>query len=134
MGFLTNKTAIITGAGKAVLSDGSCGSIGYGIATAYAKEGANLVITGRNMQKLEDAKADLERDYGIKVLIVQADVSDTSDNEAVVQKVVDQTMDTFGDIHVLMPRHPPQALRWLTTRPSSLTSPFIPAYMPHFII
>ena len=48
MGFLTGKTAIITGAGRAVLSDGRCGSIGYGIATAYAKEGANLVITGRN--------------------------------------------------------------------------------------
>ena len=31
MGFLTGKTAIITGAGRAVLSDGSCGSIGYGI-------------------------------------------------------------------------------------------------------
>lgn len=39
MGFLTGKTAIITGAGRAVLQDGSCGSIGYGIATAYAKEG-----------------------------------------------------------------------------------------------
>ena len=39
MGFLTGKTAIITGGGRAVLSDGSCGSIGYGIATAYAKEG-----------------------------------------------------------------------------------------------
>lgn len=39
MGFLTGKTAIITGAGRSVLSDGSCGSIGYGIATAYAKEG-----------------------------------------------------------------------------------------------
>lgn len=37
MGFLTGKTAIITGAGRAVLSDGSCGSIGYGIATAFAK-------------------------------------------------------------------------------------------------
>ena len=45
MGFLTGKTAIITGAGRAVLSDGRCGSIGYGIATAYAKEGANIVIT-----------------------------------------------------------------------------------------
>ena len=55
MGFLTGKTAIITGGGRAVLSDGSCGSIGYGIATAYAKEGANLVITGRNVKKLEDA-------------------------------------------------------------------------------
>ncbi len=68
MGFLTGKTAIITGGGRAVLSDGSCGSIGYGIATAYAKEGANLVLTGRNVQKLEDAKAELESKYGIKVL------------------------------------------------------------------
>ena len=66
MGFLTGKTAIITGAGRAVLSDGRCGSIGYGIATAYAKEGANLVITGRNVKKLEDAKEELERLYGIK--------------------------------------------------------------------
>ncbi len=37
MGYLTGKTAIITGGGYAALSDGSCGSIGYGIATAYAK-------------------------------------------------------------------------------------------------
>ena len=42
MNFLKGKTAIITGAGKAVLSDGNCGSIGYGIATAYAKEGAKM--------------------------------------------------------------------------------------------
>ena len=75
MGFLTGKTAIITGAGRAVLEDGSCGSIGYGIATAYAKEGANLVITGRNVKKLEAAKEELERLYGIKVLTVQADVN-----------------------------------------------------------
>ena len=60
MGFLTGKTAIITGAGFATLSDGRCGSIGYGIATAYAKEGANLVITGRNVAKLEKAKEELE--------------------------------------------------------------------------
>ena len=39
MGYFTGKTVIITGAGRAVLSDGKCGSIGYGIATAYAKEG-----------------------------------------------------------------------------------------------
>ncbi len=102
MGFLTGKTAIITGAGKAVLSDGRCGSIGYGIATAYAKEGANLVITGRNLQKLNDAKEDLESKYGIKVLVVQADVNAGADNEAVVQNVVKQAVDTFGDIHVLI--------------------------------
>lgn len=102
MGHLTGKTAIITGAGRAVLKDGTCGSIGYGIATAYAKEGANIVITGRNVKKLEDAKEELERLYGIKVLTVQADVSDGSDNEAVVKNVIDKTIETFGRIDVLI--------------------------------
>ena len=44
MGFLKGKTAIITGAGRAVLSDGGCGSIGYGIATAFSKEGLILLL------------------------------------------------------------------------------------------
>lgn len=102
MGFLKGKTAIITGAGRAVLSDGRCGSIGYGIATAYAKEGANLVITGRNVKKLEDAKEELERLYGIQVLTVQADVNAGADNEAVVANVIKKTIDTFGSIDVLI--------------------------------
>ena len=102
MGFLTGKTAIITGGGRAVLSDGRCGSIGYGIATAYAKEGANLVITGRNEKKLADAKEELERLYGIKVLALQADVSAQADNEAVVNNVVKQTVEEFGRIDVLI--------------------------------
>ncbi|MDO4530397.1 MAG: SDR family oxidoreductase [Bacillota bacterium] len=102
MGHLKGKTAIITGGGRAVLKDGRCGSIGYGIATAYAKEGANLVITGRNVQKLLDAKEELERLYGIQVLPVQADVAAGQDNEAVVQNVVDKAIEAFGDIHVLI--------------------------------
>lgn len=102
MGFLTGKTAIVTGAGRAVLSDGRCGSIGYGIATAYAKEGANLVITGRNMQKLEDAKKELEEKYGVKVLAVQADICAGADNEAIAKNVVKQAIDTFGSIQVLI--------------------------------
>lgn len=102
MGFLEGKTAIITGGGRAVLKDGSCGSIGYGIATAYAKEGANLVITGRNVQKLEDAKEELERLYGIKVLPIQADVSAGNDNAATVQNVIDKTIEEFGRIDVLI--------------------------------
>lgn len=102
MGFLKDKTAIITGAGHAVLSNGKSGSIGYGIANAYAKEGANLVITGRNVKKLENAKEELERLYGIQVLIVQADVNAKADNEAVVGNVITQTMDTFGRIDVLI--------------------------------
>lgn len=102
MGLLTGKTAIITGGGRAVLTDGGCGSIGYGIATAYAKEGANLVITGRNMKKLEDAKEELERLYGIRVLAVQADVSAGTDNEAVVAETVKKAVETFGRIDVLV--------------------------------
>ena len=102
MGFLTGKTAIITGAGRATLSDGRCGSIGYGIATAYAKEGANIVITGRNVKKLEDAKEELERLYGIKVLPIQADMAAGQDNIATAQRVVDETIKTFGRIDVLI--------------------------------
>ena len=102
MGFLTGKTVIITGGGRAVLQDGSCGSIGYGIATAYAKEGANIVITGRNVKKLEEAKAELEEKFGIKVLPVQADVSAGTDNETTVANVVKQAIDTFGRIDVLI--------------------------------
>lgn len=103
MGFLKGKTAIITGGGRPTpLEDGSAGSIGYGIATAYAKEGANLVLTGRNVQKLEDAKKELEKLYKVKVLVVQADVNAGADNEAVVNNVIDQTIKAFGRIDVLI--------------------------------
>lgn len=102
MGFLEGKVVIITGAGKAVLEDGRCGSIGYGIATAYAKEGANIVITGRNVQKLLDAKADLEGKYSVKVLPIQADISPKQNNEEVVQNVVNKTIEEFGRIDVLI--------------------------------
>ena len=102
MHFLKGKTAIITGAGRAVLSDGRCGSIGYGIATAYAKEGCNLVITGRNLEKLEAAREELQRLYGIQVLVLRADVKAGADNAATAEAVVQKTMDTFGRIDVLI--------------------------------
>ena len=102
MSFLTGKTAIITGAGYAALENGKCGSIGYGIATAFAKEGANLVITGRNQQKLDQAKSKLEEQYNIKVLVISADVSAGADNRTIVQQVIDKTIATFGRIDVLI--------------------------------
>lgn len=96
------KTVIITGGGKAVLENGKPGAIGYGIANCFAKEGANLVLTGRNVKKLEDAKSELESMYGVKVLIVQADVEAGNNNEAVVSNVIQKTIDTFGRIDVLV--------------------------------
>ena len=95
MGIFEGKVAIITGGGKAK-------SIGYGIAVAYAKEGANLVITGRNEQKLVDAKEELEKLYGIKVLAQQADVNPGDESEETVKRVVQNTIDTFGRIDVLI--------------------------------
>lgn len=102
MRILEGKTAIITGAGRAVLEDGSCGSIGYGIATAFAKEGANLVITGRNVAKLEDAKKEIESLYGVKVLALQADISAGSDNEKIANEVIEKAIEAFGRIDVLI--------------------------------
>lgn len=102
MGLFKGKTVIITGGGRAVLSDGRCGSIGYGIATAFAKEGANVVVTGRNAKKLDDAKEALERLYGVAVLPLVADVCAGSDNESAVNAVVARTMEAFGRIDVLV--------------------------------
>ena len=99
---LQGKTAIITGAGYATLSDGRCGSIGYGIATAYAKEGANIVITGRNVAKLEKAKTELESLYGIRVLPIAADIAAGSDNEKTANDVVAAAIKEFGRIDVLI--------------------------------
>ncbi len=102
MGYLKGKTAVITGAGFAALSNGGCGSIGYGIATAYAKEGANLVITGRNEEKLNRAKAELESLCGVKVITAVADITAGADNEKTVKGVVERAVSEFGRIDVLI--------------------------------
>ena len=102
MGAFSGKVVLVTGGGRATLKDGSCGSIGYGIDTAFAKEGASIAITGRNVKKLDAAKEELERLYGIDVLPIQADVSASQDNEAVVRAAVEQVNARFGRIDVLV--------------------------------
>lgn len=95
MGLFEGKTVLITGGGKAK-------AIGYGIATAYAKEGANLVLTGRSAKKLEEAKEELERLYGVRVLPCQADVTPDAASEKRVEEVVREAVDAFGRIDVLI--------------------------------
>lgn len=91
MGKFDGKVAVITGGGKG-------GGIGYGLSTAFAKEGCDLVITGRNTRKLDDAREELERLYGVKVLACQAD----GGVEEQVAGVVKQAADTFGRIDFLI--------------------------------
>ncbi len=88
--------------GVSVLKDGNPGSIGYGIDLAFAKEGANLVITGRNEAKLQAAKQELEAEFDIEVLPVVADITAGEDNEATVQRVVDAAIEKFGRIDALV--------------------------------
>ena len=97
MGKFDGRVAIITGGGKG-------GGIGYGLSTAFAKEGCNLVITGRNTKKLDDAKEELERLYGVKVLACQAD----GGVEEQVAAVVKQAADTLGRPHRLFDQQRPE--------------------------
>lgn len=62
--------------GVSVLKDGNPGSIGYGIDRAFAKEGANLVITGRNeatVRRVVDAA--IEKFCRIDTLVNNAQAS-----------------------------------------------------------
>lgn len=86
---LDGKVAIITGAGK---------GIGFGIARAFAKNGANLVITGRTQTTLDKAKEILEKEYEIKVLGVIADGA----SEIAVKNVIKETIEKFAKIDILV--------------------------------
>ena len=86
---LQDNVTIITGGGK---------GIGYGMACAFAKEGSNLVITGRTESRLLDAKKRLEEEYCIKVLAMVADGAD----EARIKEVIAKTVETFGKINTLV--------------------------------
>lgn len=88
MADFTNKTVIVTGGAR---------GIGFGIASAFAKEGANLVITSIVQSELDEAKEKLSA-LGAKVLAVYADGGVYEQ----VQNTVKQTVDTFGGIDVLV--------------------------------
>ncbi len=84
---LSGKTVLITGGGS---------GIGFGIAKAFSNAGANLVLTGRTLSKLEDAKEKLSG--GGEVLIVTADGSREED----VKAVVEATLNRFGRLDVVI--------------------------------
>lgn len=84
-----DKVVIITGGGR---------GIGFGISTAFAKEGAKLVLTGRTQSTLDEARENLEKDFGVEVLTVSADGAD----EGAIQNVIDRTMERFGRIDCII--------------------------------
>jgi short-subunit dehydrogenase len=82
---------------KVVVITGGSSGIGKACAEIFGKAGANVVITGRNAQALEESKRHLES-QNIVCLAVVADVSNENDCKNVVEK----TIATFGKIDVLI--------------------------------
>jgi len=86
MGQLEGKISIITGGGT---------GIGLGIARAFVKEGAKVVLAARNLPRLEEAANELQG-LGGTVEVVPTDVT----QEAEVQSLFSKTMDTFGRLDI----------------------------------
>ena len=83
-----NKVAIITG---------SSAGIGFAIAKAFAEAGANVVVNGRNLEKLEEACSELER-FGEKILALRGDAA----NEQDISRIIKVTKHHFGQIDFLV--------------------------------
>ena len=85
MNRLHDKVAFITGA---------TGGIGAGIARAFAREGASLLITGRNADKLNA----LAHELGENVLAIPADLTD----EAQIVNLFEQLKARFSRLDLLV--------------------------------
>jgi NAD(P)-dependent dehydrogenase (short-subunit alcohol dehydrogenase family) len=117
---LEGKTAIITGGGF---------GIGKGIAHAFAKEGAKLVLASRNAQRLNSAAEEL-RSKGSTVISVPTDVGRERD----VIALFETTMKEFGRLDILVnsaglvdeaPLDQTSLERWQRIIDANLTGPFL---------
>lgn len=75
---LKSKTALITGGGQGV---------GQGIALALAKEGCNVVVTGRTLEKCETTAQLLEK-RGVKSMALKCDVKSDADLRSIIAATV----------------------------------------------
>ena len=89
---LKGKTIVITGGGS---------GLGKAMTTYFLELGANVVITSRNIEKLQTVKAELEAQTGGKVLTVQCDVRNYDEVEAMVAASIAE----YGTVDVLLNNH-----------------------------
>ncbi|HQI95018.1 MAG TPA: SDR family NAD(P)-dependent oxidoreductase [bacterium] len=82
------KTALITGAGQ---------GIGRGIAVRLARDGYNIAIADINLNNLAEAAQEISA-LGVRVLKIEADVSNARD----VQHMIQATADEFGSLDILV--------------------------------
>lgn len=82
---------------KVVIITGATSGIGEACAAAFGKEGAKVVITGRNQLKLDNTLVNLQKD-GIECIGMLADAGVEEDNK----KVAEETVKKWGRIDVLV--------------------------------
>ncbi|MFC4184497.1 2,4-dienoyl-CoA reductase [Saccharococcus thermophilus] len=83
--------------GKVIIITGGSSGMGKYMAKRFAADGANVVITGRRLEALEEAKKEIESPNG-KVLPIQMDVRDPE----LVAEMVKRTDAEFGRIDALI--------------------------------
>jgi NAD(P)-dependent dehydrogenase (short-subunit alcohol dehydrogenase family) len=88
MGKLTGKKAVITGGGS---------GIGLEIATRFLQEGADVLIAGRTLSKLHDAREKLPYDES-RVLCCKADISSEQD----VLNMFQTALDSWQRVDILV--------------------------------
>ena len=85
---LKDKVAIVTGASS---------DIGLEISKRFVEEGANVVLLGRDITKLESARKTI-KDYAIKTVAIPCDIT----NESQVIQTVNQITNHYGRIDILV--------------------------------
>lgn len=85
-------------AGKVALITGGDSGIGRAVAIAFAREGADLLISYLSEDTDAEATAQLVREAGRKVITVAGDITD----EAHCQWLVQRTVDELGGIDILV--------------------------------
>lgn len=84
--------------GRVALVTGCSGGLGVQMAKALANQGADLVIIARRYEKLIEVQHEIESAFGVHVLPLQCDITDTS----AVDKAVDEAIAHFGKIDILV--------------------------------
>ena len=86
---LKGKVAVVTGASS---------GLGKQMALAFAKQGADLAILARRVERLEEFKPELEKAGAKKVLAIKCDVTSTEEiNEAALRVEKE-----FGRVDILL--------------------------------
>jgi len=75
---------------KNVLVTGASGGLGKHIATLFAKQGANVIICARRSSQLQELKAKLEQDFGIRVHSFTLDINNRTDFKKMISSLEDE--------------------------------------------